>query len=118
MPHWRTAQDEKDFLYSYNLDGKEFTLTIKTVVPGELIGEKGKTSKKPIATFEETPKKLALNTTNCKVIQALYKTADYTQWAGKRITIYATTTQMGPDVVDCIRVRQVIPAPKKAPADV
>lgn len=111
MAHWRTAMEDKDFLFAFNLDGKEFTLTIRSVAGGVITGDKGKTNKKPIATFVETPKKLALNTTNCKTIQAIYGTGDMAAWSGKRITLYPTVTQMGGETVDCIRVRPVVPQP-------
>lgn len=114
MAHWRSAMEEKEFLFAFNLDGKEYTLTIRSVASGVISGDKGKTTKKPICTFVETTKKLALNATNCKTIEAIYGTPDIAQWVGKRITLYPTKTTMGPETVDCIRIRPVVPPPKKS----
>ena len=53
-------------------------------------------------------------------MQALHVAAMYgsdtTKWVGQRITIYPTTTQVGRDTVDCIRVRAMIPKGKAEPS--
>jgi hypothetical protein len=115
MPHWRSFTD-REYIYSYDLGGQDRTLTIERVVGATLVGDKGKKSKKPVIFFKETKtdpdtgkkKGLALNATNGKSIAALYGN-DTDAWAGKRITLYATTTEMGGETVECIRVRKSIP---------
>lgn len=102
---------DKDYLYSYDLDGKDVTVTIAKVEGGTLIGEGGKESKKPVAHLVGTKKRLAINVTNGTTIATLYG-KDVRQWAGKRITLYATTTKFGPKTVDCIRVRPKVPGDK------
>ena len=107
MPDYRTMYD-KEFVYAYDLDGKDVTLTIERVAVGELVGTSGKKAKKPVVYFRGTPKGLALCVTNGKTIATLYgnKTEE---WIGKRITIYPTKTTFGGAEVECIRVRPVVP---------
>lgn len=102
---------DRDLLFAFDLGGQDKTLTIDRVTGGELTGPGGKKSKKPLCHFRNVPKPLGLNATNCKTIAAMYGN-DTDGWAGKRITLYPTTTQMGGETVECIRVRpRVPPAP-------
>ena len=120
MPHWRSFTD-RDYIYSYDLQGKDVTLTIERVIGATLTGDKGKKSKKPVVFFKETKtdpetgkkKGLALNATNGKSIAGLYGN-DTDAWIGKRITLYPTTTEMGGETVECIRVRKQAPPSKSA----
>src|SRR6185369_13027081 len=121
VPHWKSMTDRK-FLFAFDLGGKDVTLTIERIEAGELEGEKGRKSKKPLCYFREAKsgKPLALNATNCKAIAKLYGN-DTDGWAGQRITIYPTTTEMGGETVECIRVRPRKPtgrasAPTEQPA--
>lgn len=108
---YRRMYDDKEHLYAYDLDGREVTVQIERVFAGELIGEKGRKSKKPMIKFAGKDKKLAVNKTNGKTIASLYG-KDTEQWVGKWITIYPTTTEFGGETVDCIRVRPQIPQPR------
>jgi hypothetical protein len=110
VPHWKSHMD-RDYLFAFDLNGKDVTLTIDRVVGGEIVGPGGKKSKKPLCYFREGREKkpLGLNSTNCKAIAALYGN-DTDGWVGKRITLFPTTTQMGGETVDCIRVRPRAPA--------
>lgn len=107
MPDFRTMFD-KDYLYAFMLNGREVTVEIARVQGGQIKGDGGKSSKKPICHFKGKDKPLALNVTNCKTIAAMYGN-NTDNWIGKRITIYPTTTDFGGKTVDCIRVRQGIP---------
>jgi hypothetical protein len=95
---------------------RDVTVTIAGVKAGQLVGEKGRTAKKPIITFAGKQKALAANKTNCRTIAAMYGT-DTRQWVGKRITLYATTTEFGGKQMDCIRVRPQVPAAAKRPTN-
>lgn len=112
MPHYKFMFDDNGMLYAHNLKGKDATLTIKRVAAGKVIGEKARETKKPIVEFEETDRKFVLNKTNGKIIAAMYGT-DADKWTGKRVTLYPTTTNMGGEVVECIRARQTVPAESK-----
>ncbi len=99
---------DREFIYAFDLDGKDRVLTISKVAAGELTAGGGKKAKKPIVHFDGKEKGLALNATNAKTIAALY--GNYTEkWIGREITLYPTTTQMGGETVECIRVRPAIP---------
>lgn len=116
MPDYRTLYDS-DFLYAFHLQGREVTLRITKVSGGEVTGEKGKKSKKPVVYFAGKEKGLALNKTNGKTIAQLYGN-DTAQWVGKLVTLFPTTTEFGRETVDCIRVRPSIPRGKEQPDQV
>ncbi len=107
MTDFRTFFD-KEWLFAYDLNGKDVTVTIEKVVGGEVIGEGGKKSKKPIVSFVGAKKRLALNVTNGTTIASLYG-KDVSAWKGKRITLYPTTTKFGSETRECIRVRPKVP---------
>lgn len=112
MPHFKTMFDPSEFLFAHDLPpGKDAVVTIDRVTAGVITGDKGKTSRKPMASFVGATKKLALNRTNAKTIATLYG-PDTDAWSGKSIALYETTTTMGADVVPCIRVRNTKPATK------
>src|SRR5678815_2470258 len=104
---------DKEFLYSYDLQGRDVTLTIARVTQGKLVGQGGKSNKKPVVYFKEgtsdPPKGLGLNITNARVIAAMYGGFDVDKWIGKKITLYPATTTFGSQTVDCIRIRPKIP---------
>ncbi len=96
------------YVGAWDLQGKDVTVTIARVVPGELA--KAGTSKKdkaPIMYFEGREKGMVLNKTNMRIIASIYGGFKVRQWIGKPITLFATTCQFGPNTVDCIRIRPV-----------
>lgn len=101
---------DKAYLYAYDLQGKDVTVTISKVTGGTLTGKGGKSNKKPVVFFQGKEKGLALNITNARTIAAMYGNSFRSEdWIGKRITLYPTTTTFGPDTVECIRIRPTIP---------
>jgi hypothetical protein len=108
MPHYKSMFDDKDYLFAFDLQGRDVTVTIERVEAGTIIGEAGRKSKKPMVTFRGAKKKLAINKTNGRTIAQLYGN-DTSAWIGKSITIYPTTTTFGNDTVECIRVRPTVP---------
>lgn len=108
MADVRTMYD-KEFIYAYNLGGKDVTVTIERIKGGELTGTGGKKTKKPVLYFKGSKKGFALNITNARIIGALFGTFETEAWIGKRITLYPTTTTFGSDTVECIRVRNKAP---------
>lgn len=107
MPHWKSMMD-RDFIYAFDLNGRDVTVTIAKVTAGSIAGNGGRKSKKPLCYFEGKEKALALNATNCKVIAKLYGN-DTDAWVGKKIRLYPTTTEMAGETVECIRVRPEAP---------
>jgi hypothetical protein len=114
MPDYRTMYDA-NWLYAFDLKGKDVTLTIAEVEGVEVENQQQKKSKKPRVLFRELLKRnppdkrgLLLNKTNGKTIAKLYGN-ETDAWVGKRVTLYPTTTQFGRDNVECIRVRPIVP---------
>lgn len=91
-----------------DLNGKPVTLIVaKTVV--EELGHGDQKEQKAVVYFEKATKGLVLNRTNAMTIAALY--GDETdEWAGKRITIYATRVRAFGAMQDTIRVKSEVPA--------
>lgn len=100
---------DKEYLYAYDLQGKDVTVVIESVKGGTLVGTGGKSNKKPMLRFKGKEKALALNITNARIIAALYGGFDAELWLGKAVTLYPTTTTFGSQTVDCIRIRNVKP---------
>jgi hypothetical protein len=109
MPHWKSMFDDKEFLFAFDLGGREVTVTIERCTAGQIIGEQGRKSKKPMLSFVGKQKKLALNKTNGKIIAAMYGN-ETSAWAGKSIIIFPATTTFGSETVECIRVKPIVPA--------
>ena len=106
MTDYRTMFD-RDYIGAWDLKG-DTTVTISRVEAKELTAQGGRKSKKPIVYFERADKGFACNKTNAKTIAGMYGN-DTEQWVGKKLTLFATQTQMGGETVDCIRVRNVVP---------
>jgi hypothetical protein len=109
MPDYRRMYDDKEHLYAYDLPtNQDVVVQIERCTAGELVGEKGRKSKKPMVKFVGKEKKFALNKTNGKSIARMYgKDAD--DWAGKWIALYVTTTEFDGETRDCIRIRPQVP---------
>lgn len=103
---------DKAYIYSYDLEGRDVTVTIESVSGGTLVGTGGTKNKKPIVKFKGTEKGLALNITNARVIAGMYGGFYSEKWLGKKVTLYPTTTTFGSQTVECIRIRPTIPKGK------
>ena len=105
-----------DYLSAVEFQGKDVTLEIAGVKREELKTQDGGSETKPILTFTSTKKKLVLNVTNASTIAELHG-VEAESWVGKSVTFYPTTTSCFGDRVDCIRVRDKVPAKSKAKVD-
>jgi hypothetical protein len=111
MPHWKSMTDTT-FLFAFDLNGAERHVRIERVTGGELVGQGGRKTKKPVIHFAGVPKPLALNATNAKTIQSITGSPDTDKWVGKWITLYPTQCQSPTgETTDCIRVRPTAPTP-------
>lgn len=108
MPDFRSFFDQP-YVGAWDLNGKDVTVTISKVAGGEVMGDGGRKSRKLILYFEGKDKPMVCNKTNGKTIAALYGN-DASDWIGKSITLYPTTTTMGSETKDCIRVRPRVPS--------
>lgn len=112
MTDYRSLYD-KDFIGAWDLEGGDLTVTIKKCEAGNLTGVGGRKSKKPVIYMTHTDKGFCLNATNGKAIAAMYGT-HVEKWAGKKITLFKSTTQFGSETMDCIRVRPQMPQQAEA----
>lgn len=107
--HWRDNFDSR-FLRVFWLAGKPRVVTIVAVE--RLRSSNKKESKlQLLITLAEAEKKWASNVTNCGIIEALTGKSDPNDWIGTRIELYPTKTRdPNQQLVDCIRVREKLPA--------
>lgn len=115
MTHWKQLIN-MDYIGAYALpDGKDLTLTIDHVVKENVTGNNGKKEMCMVLYFKEKDyKPMILNRTNAKSITALVGSPYVEKWQGQRITLYATTTRLGGDTVECLRIRPTV-SEKTAP---
>lgn len=113
MTDFRTLFD-RSYLYSYDLLGRDCTVTIKEVRAAKVKDSEGKDQRKPILFFRESKddRGLVLNKTNAKQVATFYgnQTED---WVNKRITLFPTVTSAFGATVECIRIRPQIPPPSR-----
>jgi hypothetical protein len=109
LTHWKRLVNP-DYLGAYSLDaGKDLTLTIDRVVREQITSTGGKKEECTVAHFKEAQKPMILNRTNSKMIQKIHGTPYIEKWSGLRITLYATTTKMAGEMVECLRIREFKP---------
>jgi hypothetical protein len=87
-----------------DLRGKDVTKTIAKVQVDALQMKGGKKEKKPVIYFSDSEKMLVLNKTNAMAI-AKYLGPETDAWAGKQVTLMPAKDRMGPDIVDCVRIK-------------
>jgi hypothetical protein len=111
--HWKQLQDPR-FIGAYALpNGDDMTVTITNVRKEEVTMMGGKKEDHTIV-YLANQKPLILNVTNSKSIAKLYG-AYIEDWEGKDITLYASTTKMGGEIVECLRIRPSVPKKHKPP---
>ncbi len=112
--HYKLMTDSI-WLFAFDLGGQERHVQIEKVTQGEIVGVKGRKSKKPAVYFKGVPKPLALNATNAKAIVAITGSPDTDKWIGQWVTIYPTTcADAEGQMVECLRIRPKAPTPPKA----
>jgi hypothetical protein len=113
LTHWKLLIDP-NYFGAYALPGgNDLTATIDRVERKQITLAGGKKEDHTIAHLVGL-KPLILNVTNSKSIHKLY--GPYIEnWAGQQITLYASTTKMGPEIVECVRVRPTVTQPEKSP---
>lgn len=110
--HWKKLVNP-DYIGAYSLeDGKDMNVTILSVSREIVTGTGGKKEECTVAKLKNQ-KPFILNRTNCKMISKVLGTPIIEEWAGKTITIYAATTRLAGDDVECLRVRPTSPAQNK-----
>lgn len=111
--HWKLLINP-DYIGAYAIEeGQDLTVTIDYVRQETVTGTGGKKEECTVAHLQGQ-KPMILNVTNSKMIAKLY--GPYIEdWAGKPITLYASTTKLAGETVECLRVRPKV-TQKKPPA--
>jgi len=101
--HWKLLQNP-DYIGAYWIPpGEDVTVTIDYVVREMITGTGGKKEECTVAHLQGV-KPFILNATNSKTIAKLY--GPYIEdWAGKPITLFASTAKLAGDTVECLRIR-------------
>ena len=108
LTHWKKLINP-DYLGAYSLDGlPELNVTIEKVVREIVTGTGGKKEECTVAYLQNN-KPFIINRTNGKTITKVLKSPYVEEWVGKSITLYATTTKVAGEEVECLRVRPVAP---------
>ena len=105
---------DSEYIGHWDLEGRDVVVTIEKVSGGELVGNGGRKSRKPILYFAGKQKGMVCNKTNGRTIASLYG-PKVESWAGKRITLFTSTARdpSSGSEVECIRVRPQVPPPPK-----
>ena len=108
LTHWKKLVNP-DYLGAYSLDGLgELNVTIDKVVREMVTGAGGKKEECTVA-YLKNQKPFIIDRTNGKTITKVLKSPYVEEWCGKSITLYATTTKVAGEEVECLRVRPVAP---------
>lgn len=109
--HWKRLVNP-DYIGVYALpNGDDLTVTID-YVKREMVTSTGGKKEECTVAHLVGQKPLILNATNSKSIHKLY--GPYIEdWAGKQITLFASTTKLGSEIVECLRIRPTVTKPPK-----
>jgi hypothetical protein len=109
--HWKQLVNP-DYIGAYALpNGEDLTVTIKSVAREVVTMAGGKKEECTVVQLVNN-KPFIINATNSKSIHRLY--GPYIEeWAGKQITLFASTTKFGGELVECLRIRPEVAKPKK-----
>lgn len=108
--HWKKLVDPR-FIGAYALpNGDDMTVTIEHVQLETITMMGGKKEDHSIA-YIKGQKPLILNVTNSKSIHKLYGPF-IEDWAGKQVTLFASTAKMGGEMVECLRIRPSVAVKK------
>lgn len=109
--HWKRLVDPR-YIGAYALpNGDDLTVTIERVQLETVTMMGGKKEDHSIM-YIKGQKPMILNVTNSKSIHKLY--GPYIEdWAGKQITLFASTAKIGGEMVECLRIRPTVTTKKR-----
>lgn len=111
--HWKKLTDPR-YIGAYSLpNGEDLTVTIEEVKRETITMMGGKKEDHSIM-YLKGHKPMILNATNSKSIHKLYGPF-VEDWAGKPITLFASTAKMSGELVECLRIRPTVAAKKPKP---
>lgn len=111
--HWKRLINP-DYIGAYALnEGEDLTVKIDYVQVEEITGTGGKKEHCTVAHLVNE-KPMILNVTNSKTIAKLY--GPYIEdWQGQLITLFASTTRLAGETVECLRIRPKVAERKAKP---
>lgn len=111
--HWKKLINP-NYIGAYSLEeGEDLTVKIDFVQVEEIIGTGGKKDTGSVMHLVNQ-KPMILNSTNSKTIAKLY--GPYIEdWQGQLITLFASTTKMAGETVECLRIRPKVAERKAQP---
>lgn len=111
--HWKRLINP-DYIGAYSLnEGEDLTVKIDFVQVEEITGSGGKKEHCTVAHLVNE-KPMILNVTNSKTIAKLY--GPYIEdWQGQLITLFASTTRLAGETVECLRIRPKVAERKAKP---
>jgi hypothetical protein len=111
--HWKRLINP-DYLGAYSIpEGEDLTVRIDFVQVEEVHGAQGKKDMCTVAHLKGH-KPMILNVTNSKTIAKLY--GPYIEdWVNKPITLFASTTRLAGETVECLRIRPKVAERKPKP---
>jgi hypothetical protein len=115
--HWRRVlkRTNADYLFAEDIGeaGTKVDVVIVDSSTDKLKNEDGLTEM-PVLSFDGKKKRLALNRTNCKVMEKICETPDINAWRGP-ITLLVIRTKIAGEDMDVIRIAPKRPAGKVKP---
>ncbi len=107
--HWKQLQSN-EWIGAYALpDGEDLTLTIGEVKQEQVTGNNGKREMCLTIHWVENALPMICNRTNSKTISKVVGSPYIEDWKNKQITLYVDSCRLGPDIVECLRVRPYAP---------
>lgn len=110
LTHWKKLENP-DYLGAYAFEpDTDMILTIKSFGRQMVTGSGGKKDECTVIFFEENVKPLALNRTNCKRMEKLFKTPYLQHWIGRKAQFYVEhDVHAFGELCDAVRVRPFLP---------
>lgn len=113
MTHWKKLTNP-NYLGAYSLeDGKDIILTIDFVREETVVGTDGKKENCVVCHFKEKCLPMILNSTNMKMVAKVHKSNYIEDWQNKKIQIGMEKVKAFGEIVDALRVRNVVPREEK-----
>ena len=116
--HWKKMINP-DYIGAYLLQPNEDLRVRITKVVREMVKGTGGKEEECTVAHLQGQKPFILNRTNQKTISKVLGSPYVEDWAGKDILVYATTTKVAGETVECLRVRPTVPKTEttKQPAE-
>lgn len=106
--HWKTFAN-REYLGSWDLpNGQDIIATIKSSGSEKVMGPDGKKEDCFVIHFADVQKPMICNVTNSKMIAKVVGSPYIEDWLGKKIQIGVEKVRAFGDVVDALRVRDIV----------